>query len=308
MATYSFNQVIDHSSDATFRAWGSAINNALTTVGLTQTADTGQVNWTTVTRPGTNTTAGYEIWRFNDSLQATAPIFIKLSYGTATSALFPRLLCDIGTGSDGAGTLTNSTLTTPVAANYAGVAASIVSTVTSYPSYCCYNTTYGVLTFEGWVGSNTSNNYNRFFFQVGRTHNADGTPNGKGRYKVGSGTTYNANNNTCSVITDGDVVWNNYDRYTSGLGGFLWLPGVIAASAAGTTPQLYNGWCPTPATYPMLGLAAAYNAEVSIGGTYDCALVGSTPCTYMCAAGSGGLVLSGFGSSTYNEKHLYLYQ
>ena len=95
--------------DATFRLWGQSIGAMLTAAGLVQTADTGQINWTTVIRGTvTSTPQGYEIWRFNDSLQATAPVYLKLEYGTGqfSAASQMTLFLTIGTGTNGAGTLT----------------------------------------------------------------------------------------------------------------------------------------------------------------------------------------------------------
>jgi hypothetical protein len=93
-------------TDADFRAWGSGIAAQIAAMGLVQTADTGQINWTTVLRPAINTSAGYEMWRFADSLQVTKPVFIRMEYGIAAVADRPRLIVRVGTGTDGAGTLT----------------------------------------------------------------------------------------------------------------------------------------------------------------------------------------------------------
>lgn len=89
-----------------FRIWGKAISDALTALGMIKTADTGQIDWATVIKPLPNTIAGYEVWRFNDSLQSTVPIFFNLSYGTANSGNHPRLVITIGSNSDGAGVIT----------------------------------------------------------------------------------------------------------------------------------------------------------------------------------------------------------
>lgn len=95
-------------TDAAFRAWGSIVSAALATAGWVQTSDTGQINWTTVTKPGSaSAAAGYEIWRLNDSLQSTAPIYIKIEYGTAAQTSTPGMWTTAGTGSDGAGNLTS---------------------------------------------------------------------------------------------------------------------------------------------------------------------------------------------------------
>ncbi|RJP44507.1 hypothetical protein C4587_01850 [Candidatus Parcubacteria bacterium] len=98
-------------NDAGFRAWGSELDYNLTLAGLLQTADTGQIDWTTVTFPAVNNTiAGYTIWRFNpavDTLQSQSPIYIKFEYGRGGSANTPMMWITVGRGSDGTGTITD---------------------------------------------------------------------------------------------------------------------------------------------------------------------------------------------------------
>lgn len=97
----------DNTSDATFRAWGSGISTRIANMGLVQTGDTGQINWTSVTHAtSVNTSAGYEIWRFADSLQSTVPVYFKLEYGESVNSTSTGLWITIGSGSDGSGTLT----------------------------------------------------------------------------------------------------------------------------------------------------------------------------------------------------------
>lgn len=99
-----------NSSDANFRSWGSYIAARFAAVGLIQTSDTGQINWTTVTAPvSVSVYQGYEIWRFADTLQATAPIYFKIQYGSANvAAANPGMSIVFGTGSDGVGNLTGT--------------------------------------------------------------------------------------------------------------------------------------------------------------------------------------------------------
>lgn len=109
MSTYGPVQLPAYfSSSADFQAWVQGIHNALAAIGLTQTADTGQINPASVALPGAaNTAAGYEIWRLNDALQATSPFFFKIEYGTGASALgsTPSLWITVGASTNGAGTL-----------------------------------------------------------------------------------------------------------------------------------------------------------------------------------------------------------
>lgn len=122
--------------DATFRTWGSGIAAQLTAVGLVQAADTGQINWTTVARPGAiNTTAGFEIWRFNDSLQATKPVFIKLEYGVAGALDRPRVAVSVSTATNGTGTLTGQVSSVRTIGPTASK-----STGNTLPSYCAGST------------------------------------------------------------------------------------------------------------------------------------------------------------------------
>jgi len=94
-------------TDANFRAWGSHISTQLAAAGHVQTGDTGQINWTTVLCPaGANATQGYEIWRLDDSLHATAPVYIKIEWGSGSAATVPSMFFTFGTGTNGAGTLT----------------------------------------------------------------------------------------------------------------------------------------------------------------------------------------------------------
>ena len=109
MATKTDNTIIgSNDTDAHFRAIAQFIHDvfALTSCWV-QTSDTGQVNLTTVAKPAaTNTAQGYEIWRMNDALQSTKPVFAKVEYGSGGAALNFSYWLTVGTGSDGAGTIT----------------------------------------------------------------------------------------------------------------------------------------------------------------------------------------------------------
>jgi hypothetical protein len=101
-------------------------------MGLVQTGDTGQINWTTVLAPlAINTSQGYEIWRFADTMQATTPVFFKIEYGSGGAVNNPSLWLTVGSGSNGTGSLTGVTTirrqfsstvaaTLPVTAHWSG--------------------------------------------------------------------------------------------------------------------------------------------------------------------------------------------
>lgn len=113
MATQIISTTFPLSSDARFRAWGLGLSDAFAAMGLVKTADAGQIDWGTVIKPvATQTVAGFEIWRFADSLQATAPVYLKIEYGTGSNASAPSLWVTVGVGTNGAGTLVGPATTT----------------------------------------------------------------------------------------------------------------------------------------------------------------------------------------------------
>lgn len=94
-------------TDTDFRNWIIGLQAQFTAIGLVQTADTGQVNTSTVVKPSVITTAqGYDVWRFADALQATLPVFIKIEYGSGSAVDRPSLWFTVGTATNGAGTIT----------------------------------------------------------------------------------------------------------------------------------------------------------------------------------------------------------
>jgi hypothetical protein len=113
MAIQRYLSVASNSTDANFRSWGKSLSDALEALGVTKTADTGQIDWSTVLKPsGSPMVMGYEIRQFTDDLQAANPVIIKFEYGASTSGSggpCPGIKITVGSASDGAGALTGST-------------------------------------------------------------------------------------------------------------------------------------------------------------------------------------------------------
>jgi hypothetical protein len=151
MTTHTTTTALRHDSDANFRLWGAEMKAALAAVGLVQTADTGQINWVTVARPATNTDAGYEIWRFNDTAQSTLPIFMKIHYGTFSTANGPRIRVSFGSGSDGSGSLTGAYFSGTIYTLGASLAQTSATTFTSY--WSCSDGFFGFFWKVGSTGA-----------------------------------------------------------------------------------------------------------------------------------------------------------
>lgn len=157
-------------TDAKFRTWGSSISTSFTASGLVQTSDTGQINWTAVNKPTTTgTVAGYEVYRFNDSLQGTYPVYLKLEYGSAVlaSGNSPNTWLSVGTGSDGAGNLTGVFISRQQAS--IGAFATPVVSNTAQTGLFTHTDGYFLAYQEGTASG--SNYYTPLFFAIDRTRN-----------------------------------------------------------------------------------------------------------------------------------------
>lgn len=108
MASLIFGARLSSADTTLFRAWGSAVSTALGQM-LTRVTQTGEINWATVNAPvAGNTFQGFEVYRLNDSLQATAPLFFRFDYGSApSSAQLPAIKLTIGKSVDGSGSVSN---------------------------------------------------------------------------------------------------------------------------------------------------------------------------------------------------------
>ena len=93
-------------TNAQFQAWALQVHTAILATGLVQTADTGQIVFSTVSVPvATNTKAGYAMYAFNDSNQGSYPCYIRVDFGTASSLGYPSMWIQIGTSTNGAGVI-----------------------------------------------------------------------------------------------------------------------------------------------------------------------------------------------------------
>lgn len=288
MSVLTNTSVLDQTSDAAFQAWGSEFNASLAAIGLTQTADTGQIDWTTVTRPGGgNTFAGYEIWRFNDALQSTKPIFFKIRYGNFNAPNCPGMAVSVSTSSDGAGNLNGAIITTEVAVCYNG---GPTSTSTSAISRYCYNTTQGFLgvVWKMGINPNTGGAPDTSFggFVIMRTNDNTGAVTGEGvifchggssTFGFPSASNYQQtiNFSTPSLQPPGGIPGGNAQ-----VGWAPWPMGLASTFESGDVsaiPWLYA----VPSVQASVNAATVNQSEVAVGSTVSVALVGSTARTYL---------------------------
>lgn len=270
MTTQSWSTRIRHDSDAMFREWGSELSAKFAAAGLVQTSDTGQIDWGTVTRAGTNSNAGYEIWRFDDTQQSSAPIFMRMDYGTGANASGPRLQITVGTGSNGSGTITGTALTS--ARSVIG-ANSAQTSDTSRNSYVCV--TEGFFGLNWKVGAGTG--VEGWFF-LNRTNTA-GTPDATGAFVLWI--TGLASSMTAQALRFSATAAAYTARTSASTAQICLWPQSPSSSLVGSDFQAALAFTITPRVQPLDGICGILSSELVPFNTFTATLIGTTPRTYL---------------------------
>lgn len=286
MTTASLNTVIDHTSDAAFRTWAQELITLLTTtLGLTQTADTGQINTATVTRPATSTAAGYVILRFNDAAQATSPVFLKLEFGTGSAAAQPAMWITVGTNSNGAGTLTGVVMARVAASNFF----TPTSTLTPFITRGCYNTAAGFLGLVWKIGgTGTAGRAMGGFFVYRSADNTGAVTTDAVNLLTNSSTATGATTNQCFFQA---ISYLNNTAYTTApFPSIDWgyYPFTVSVSLFGGNGQVGPCFQYTPVIGVTPWHCIALQSEIGIGSTVSLTLVGATAHTYISVGGAMG--------------------
>lgn len=202
MATFIGTCSFAHNSDEDFRAWATFIRDSLVNTGggiISQTDDTGQMDFATAPRPGSNIRV-YFMLKMDDGLGPA--IFIRVEVGTGPATNYIAMLFSFGTGTNGAGGLTgavrNGTLNSQ----------STVSNNPASPSYVCV--------LPGYICAAFGNEFagGRAAYQVCLSRHQDdsGEPNDTGYHVVLSMTTLSsasAGLGTMGINFDGSSAYSN---------------------------------------------------------------------------------------------------
>lgn len=315
MATYSTNTTVANTSSTTFQAWVNEIYDALVTeCGLSQTADTGQMaNPCTTSIPGAaNTSAGYYVFEFNDTLNSSYPVVIKLEFGTAAATTDLQMWITVGTGSNGSGTI-NGTVMTRVAV-CGGAAPS--STSTNYVSRYCYNSTQGFLGMAFKIGSTgTSTNATMGGFLLFRSVNSSGDTTGDSVMLLTPSST------ATGSTTDGNMQVLSYNLSAAYLNSnpiastLYWgfIPFSSTGTLEGSAGQIFpvfqwNGSSTVPGYGITSAAALALISEISIGSTVTVTVLGSVSLTYISVGspvGTSSLTGIGYSATSYTMLMLW---
>lgn len=272
MTTRAWTFPIEHLSDATFRAWVTDFAAKLAEVGLVQTADTGQINIATATRPvvTNGVAAGYQIWKFSDN-----SIFLKFEYGTANGATDrPGIWCTVGTGSDGSGTLTGTVSSRRSVVAEVGIS----SPGTARLSYMSHSVADGFFGFIGYINALGADRALGTLI-VARSVDANGTPNNQGA------TVYwrNFGNFTAQYVRVQalNFLTNTANPVVSD-GSCSFVPHSITNTAVGSNQQAFVHWTAFPRVAPVMQMATVSCVEFPSGATFSATLVGASPKNYIC--------------------------
>lgn len=285
MTTATSTSVISHANTTQFRAWGLELSNMLTTIGFIKSADTGQINWGTVTRPAVGVSGGYEIRYMNDSLHGTAPIYVKLEYGTdAVNAAYPAMWITIGTGSSGAGAITGTVIARE---QFQGGAYPLDSIVAAKASYACMSN--GCVWFA-FKTKNRNTSFPAFVMSIERTKDNAGASTGdgfvfhRGAYLYGNASSFSA---VYIFATGYTITSAGYLEFGGGSGGYAFMPYGIGASGTivGGVPgnmQLARHYLATPEIRPLLcTVSQSVGDAITEGTTFTATVLGVTSHTYM---------------------------
>jgi hypothetical protein len=274
MATSQQFLVCDASTLANFKQWASAISGWFATAGWTQSTDTGQVNWSTIsTVPGSNTYV-YEIWEPNDGL---TNFFVKVEYGNVNTANAPAMRLSLGSSTNGAGTLTGfftGTQRTSIG--------SITPPSTSTQYECDFSGAPGRMAVMLWRNAPNADNCTQVF-AIERSVNSGGT------YTSSYVTLYTAGGNSFQSICQnslllgvGPTVPNTINDAETGFA----IRSLAFGNNSGSTS--FNGGIPMDLATPVVGFFDYYGTSIGVacaldiaeGVTFTATVYGSTR-TYM---------------------------
>lgn len=269
MSTVNYLHALYHTNDADFRAWAGDLHNALITAGLVATADTGQADFTTVARPPVFSSV-YKVYRFDDTLQGTRPVFLRINYGTGSNALYPAFSFVLGSGSDGSGDITGAPtlalpFSPPTGPSSAASARTLVSVTDGFLGIC-----FG-------IGAAASLNT---FLAIGRSVGSDGEPSAEGLYVVSRAATTNGGNVlNCIRYAESSVFPMTSGSSCLNVGGGI-------GSTVGSNVQVYKHYAPFPRVRPVPWLLTVNNAELGALGEFQVAPIGGKIRNYITLGSS----------------------
>lgn len=277
MPVSTFTAYPDNGSLASFNDFGSKVSSALQAAGLVKTNDTGQIDWATNTAYPNNVAGvsiGYEIYRFSDTLQDSAPVFLKIEYGSfGNSSISTGFGITIGSGSDGAGNIT-------------GIIYSRTTVGTGTAASTRYNSFVSVGAGRIIIGMNINSSNNTFYGVAIERHHDD------------TGIDIDTGVNVVSVANAGKYSQCCFFSRTSPnrLSGWGCIVPPSGSGALSPDINVYPVRCWTPGEgYPLHSVMAYVSTDFTPGATYSITNYDGISRTYIAVA----LIAVAYGGTGY---------
>lgn len=252
---YVNNVVLNNSTNTAFQAWGSAIANAFNTAGWVGVTGVGEVDWTTAAaNASTLSSWGFEIWRMNDALQSTVPVYLRIDYGSGTTVTAPSIWLQLGSGSSG------NTVTGAYSTQLRAMATGNSGT-TAWPAYFCGANSRMVMVLAPASA-------NAITFSIERTKDANGND-------TEEGVLFFASNTSATCVQQ---YWNGRTGPApseSGFGSFLPSTG-LSATTGNTTMFFPNYFYRGVYTNPAMNMLQCVSGSVTPYSEVSFAYYGGT--------------------------------
>lgn len=285
MTTATNTLTFSASTAASTKTYIDGVKNLITTAGLVQTNDTGQLDTTTIVNaPASNTTLGFHVFKFPDALQATRPIFLKVVY-TLDANVRPFITLSVSSSTDGAGVMATPNIT--VVTTSSGAA----QWQLNLNSYACYvDGTFSMVVGYGANNSSTMALNCLAAVVIDRARSATGVALGTGYLvemasgfasAVSSRAIYGPTSPAASANVPALVPNNNAATSAEGSNvnvfrHYMMVPGV-RPSLGSLTYFLSEFGALVPFTVPVLGTSHTY-LPVGLAMTYWSAVSNNTHC------------------------------
>jgi hypothetical protein len=245
--------VRDNSTLANFKNWAKAISDFFITAGWTRTADTGQVNWSTIASVPAGGAFVYEILQTNDG---ATTYYLKVEYGTnATGSNNPEMRFTAGTSTTGTGNVSGLTTGVFLANLDPGGNGDGASTFN-----CYFSGDAGRMCIMMW--RDVTDAQNPWAMAVQRSINASGTYTNS--YFTLAVVAYNYGSQNSDVYQQSVVfgVGSGPQRQTMLKGGLNVLGGAF-------TSEIFNGSTAVSPVYPEVGIFDNPMDALMVGSNSD---------------------------------------
>lgn len=270
MARVQWNTAFPYGTTANYRIWVAEIIDNLIAAGLVQTTDAGQIDVSTATQPGAGTYPHFAMFRFNDALQATAPVFMKIEFG-AGGTTQPMIAVTVGSGTNGSGTLTGTVSARYVTSSSGGGLAPASQTL-PYLSMAIHKGGFFGFVFK--IGC-VSQTYSTAIYAIFMARTTDNTG-----VETAEGVSL------FNLLGNNNVISSQFMKFSpsyTAQGGniFCLVPGNPATSLFNGDPQAYQ-WCGSfPDVQALMPVCTVNNTDVPSNTQFSLAVKGTAPRTYV---------------------------